>query len=72
MLVQPRKIDRRRLHTAHLHAAAAQADAREDVVAPAGEPPQHRGGFFIVFWLAEDFAVHDDGGVGAEDDDVLV
>jgi len=39
-------------------------------VAAARQSPEHRGGVFVIARLAQDVAVDDDGGVGAEDDGV--
>jgi hypothetical protein len=67
---QRRKPYGRALDAADLVRAVADADAGQHLVTPSGQPPQHRRRLVVVARLAEDFAVHDHGRVGAEDDHV--
>ena len=48
-----------------------EGDAGDDAMGAAGEQAQHAGGVGGVFGLAEDVVVEGDGGVGAEDGEIV-
>src|SRR5207244_991978 len=67
-----RKVDHRRLDTAHFVVAHPQANAGHHFVATARQPGQHRRGLAVVTRLCDDFAVDDDGRVRAKHDDLFL